>query len=143
MILNIFNRVSPLKGAYLYQLREKGRWRIGPDYEKEDSWYFTKGEKVEDAQFYTADKETMKIHRSNIAITKLEGMENVYASSVRDSTDSKYKESGRLEKDQRENFIGSWVQIKGKFYRSCHDQEHIQMVYTSMVQLILRKRQYP
>ena len=107
-----------MKGAYLYKLRDDGRWRIGPDYEKEDSWFFTKGEEVDNAQFYKADKDTMKVHRCNIAITQLEGMNNVYASSVRDSTDVKYKETGRLSKDERENFIGSWVQIKGKCFHS-------------------------
>ena len=107
-----------MKGAYLYKLRDDGRWRIGPDYDKEDSWFFTKGTELENAQFYTADKQKMTVNRSNLAITKLDGMENVYASSVRDSTDKKYKETGRLEKDERENFIGSWVQIKGKFCRS-------------------------
>ena len=86
----------------------------------------------------------MTLNRSNIAVTKLEGMNNVYASSVRDSTDAKYKESGRLERDERENFIGSWVQIKGKFFAiSQCTKLRTQTMYTFTAQSILKRKQFP
>jgi len=107
-------KLSPLKGAYLYQHKEDGRWRIGPDYEKERAWFFTKGTKVDNAQWYTVDSEKKLISRSNLALTTLPGNENVFTSCER--TDDKTVDSGALSEDMRGNFIGSWIEIADNVY---------------------------
>merc|ERR1712048_392018 len=99
-----------LKGAYLYQHKEDGRWRIGPNYEKESAWFFTKGTEVDNAQWYTVDQDKKLISRCNLALTTLPGNENVYTSRERE--DEKTVESGALSEDMRGNFIGSWIKIE-------------------------------